>query len=264
MVLSSRWREKGMGVKVHPFAVVEKGPFSYIGPNVKIGRGVKIGTNVHIEGHTEIGENCVIRHGAAIGFPPQDVAFKGEKSFVKIGKNNTIREFVTIHRASGEGESTIVGDNNFIMAYAHLAHNVKIGSNVVIVNGAQLAGYVEVGDRAFISGLVAIHQFVRIGAYAIVGGVSRVSQDVPPFFMAVGIPLRVVGLNIVGLRRNGFSSERISIIKKAYKILYRSGLKLSEAIKKIEEELPLNEDIKMLLDFLKASKRGITLKGGER
>jgi len=261
-----------MSPRIHPLAVVEKGavieddvtiePFAYIGKNVHLHSGVYVGSSVRIDGYTEVGEGTKIFHGAAIGLPPQDVAYKGERSFVRIGKNNTIREFVTIHSATGEDQETVIGDNNYLMAYSHFAHNVRVGNNVIVVNAAQLAGFVEVGDHAFISGLVAIHQFSRVGAYAIVGGLTKVVKDIPPFFMAVGNPARIVGLNIVGLRRKKFSSERVKIIKQAYKILYRSGLSLSNAVEKIRAELPLNDDIKLLLEFIENSKRGITLKSG--
>ncbi len=258
--------------KIHPSAYVSKnaeleddieiGPFSYIGDGVILRRGVKISTCVRIEGETIIGEETEIGHGSAIGLPPQDLSFKGERSRLVIGKHNKIREFVTIHRATGEGEETVIGDNNYIMDYVHIAHNCRIGSEVVIVNMAQLAGYVEIRDYAFISGMTAFHQFVRVGEYAFVGGYSRVCQDVPPFFMALGIPLRVIGVNVVGLRRRGFSSDRIRILRNAYKLIYRQGLSLSQALEKIKEELPWNEDISLLLEFIEVSKRGITLKAG--
>ncbi len=261
-----------MNSRIHPLAVVEKGavieddvviePFSYIGEHVHLHRGVHVGSNVRIDGYTEIGENTRIYHGAAIGLPPQDLAFKGEISYVKIGKNNVIREFVTIHSATGKGQYTIIGDNNYLMAYSHFAHNVKIGNHVIVVNSAQLAGFVEVHDRAFISGVLGVHQFVRIGSYSIVGGLTKVVKDIPPFFMANGVPARIVGLNIVGLRRNKFSSERIRILSQAFKILYRSGLSLPNALERIRTELPQNDDIKLLIEFIEGTKRGITLKSG--
>jgi len=257
-------------MRVHPTAIVSKdaeieedveiGPYTVIGPFVKIGRGTWIDCFVRIEGPTEIGEGCQIFQGVAIGLPPQDFSYKGEKSSVIIGKNNTIREFATIHRATGEGKTTSLGDGNFIMAYVHLAHNVKVGSEVIIANGTQLAGYVEVMDKAYLSGLVAVHQYVRIGELTIVGGLSRVTQDIPPYMMAVGNPAKIRGLNLIGLRRHGFTYQRISILKEAYKILYRSGLNTSDALEQIEEKLPLNEDIRLLLRFIRSSSRGILKK----
>jgi len=240
------------------------GPYSVIGAEVKIGKGTVVGTSVVIEGPTQIGENCKIYHGVSIGLPPQDLSHKGERSYVKIGKNNIIREYVTIHKATGTGNVTEIGDNNFLMAYVHIAHNCKIGSHTILVNMAQFAGFVEIGDHAFVSGMVVVHQFTRIGKYAMIGGSSRVSQDVPPFLLGVGNPLSMIGVNIVGLRRKGFSNERIEIIKQAFKILYRSNLNTTQAINRIEKELPLNEDIVLFLDFIKTSKRGIVKKVGIR
>ena len=242
---------------------VSVGPYSILVGNIEVGEGTEIGSHVRIEGNVTIGKENKIASFAYIGAPPQDLGFKGEISGIKIGNNNIIREYVTIHRATGENNYTLVGDNNFIMAYAHLAHNVKLGSECIIVNAAQLAGYVEVHDKAFVSGLVGVHQFVRIGGYSIIGGVSRVTQDVLPFMMVVGVPPRVTGINLVGLRRNGFTRERIKIIKEAYKILYRSGLNLSNAVEKLKNELPMNEDIKYILEFMNNSRRGILLKAGE-
>jgi len=259
--------------KIHPSAYVsskaviedevEVGPYSYIGDGVIIKRGAVISSSVRIEGDTEIGEGTEIGHGSAIGLPPQDLSFKGEKSRLVIGKDNRIREFVTIHRATGEGEETRIGDRNFIMDYVHIAHNCRIGSDVVLVNMAQLAGYVEVMNYAYISGLVAFHQYVRVGEHAFIGGFSRVTQDVPPYLMALGIPLRVIGVNVVGLRRRGFPSDVIMTLRKAYKLIYRSGLNLSQALNRIREELPITEELKNLLGFIETSKRGITLKSGE-
>lgn len=247
--------------KIGPGVVI--GPFSYIGPWVRVGKNTRIDTAVRIEGPGEIGSNCEIFHSAAIGLVPQDLNYRGEESSFVIGSNNIIREFVTVHRATGSLEKTEIGDDNFLMAYVHVAHNVRIGSRVIIANGTQLAGYVEIHDYAYISGLVAIHQYVRIGKYAFVGGLSRVTQDVPPFFLAVGNPLGIVGVNIVGLKRHGFDTERIRILREAYRLLYRSGLNTTQAIEKIKDELPLNDEIHELLSFVEGSERGITKKVGE-
>lgn len=259
-------------IDIHPTSIVDSkaeiedgvkiGPYSVIGADVKIGKGTVIGSSVLIEGPSEIGENCKIYHSVSIGLPPQDLSHKGERSYVKIGKNNIIREFVTIHRATGEEKVTEIGDDNFLMTYVHVAHNCKIGSHTILVNMAQFAGFVEIGDHAFVSGMVVVHQFTRIGNYSMIGGFSRVSQDVPPFFLGVGNPLSMIGVNVVGLRRKGFSSKRVSILKEAFRILYRSGLNTSQAVKRIERELPLNEDISLLLNFIKTSTRGIVKKVG--
>jgi UDP-N-acetylglucosamine acyltransferase len=257
-------------IDIHPTSIIDPkaeiedgvkiGPYSVIGAEVKIGRGTVIGSSVLIEGPTEIGENCKIYHGVSIGLPPQDLSHKGERSYVKIGNNNIIREFVTIHRATGEEKVTKIGDNNFLMAYVHIAHNCIVGSNTILVNMAQFAGFVEIGDHAFVSGMVVVHQYTRIGNYAMIGGFSRVSQDVPPFFLGVGNPLSMVGVNVVGLKRKGFSSERIEILREAFKIIYRSGLNTSQAIERIKKNLPANEDISLLLNFIETSKRGIVKK----
>lgn len=254
--------------KIHKTAVVSSkaelendvviGPYCIIGDNVKIGKGTKIISNVNIEGITEIGENCTIFPFTIIGFPPQDLKYKGEPTGVRIGNNNTIREYVTIHRASVSGDGwTSLGDNNFIMAYVHIAHDCKIGNSVIMANLATLAGHVMVEDFVFIGGLVAVHQFTRIGAYAMVGGFSGVGQDIPPFTMASGPRAKLYGLNSVGLKRRGFSDETLNMLKKAYKILFRDKLSLKEALSKVKKELPQIPEIVHLLEFIEANKRGI-------
>lgn len=254
--------------KIHKTAVVSSkaelendvviGPYCIIGDNVKIGKGTKIISNVNIEGITEIGENCTIFPFTIIGFPPQDLKYKGEPTGVKIGNNNTIREYVTIHRASVSGDGwTSLGNNNFIMAYVHIAHDCKIGNSVIMANLATLAGHVMVEDFVFIGGLVAVHQFTRIGAYAMVGGFSGVGQDIPPFTMASGPRAKLYGLNSVGLKRRGFSDETLNMLKKAYKILFRDKLSLKEALSKVKKELPQIPEIIHLLEFIEANKRGI-------
>ncbi len=236
---------------------VEVGPYSVIGENVFIGDGTKIGSHVVIEGWTTIGKDCQIHHGACVGNAPQDLKFKGEKTFVYIGDNTIIQEFVTINRATGEGEETRIGSNCLLMGTVHIAHNCVIGNNVVISNHAGLAGHVTVEDRAIISGLSGVHQFVKIGRNAMVGGASKVVQDVPPFVIADGRPARVCGLNSVGLARAGLSEDVRRNLKRAYRILFRSGLKLSEAITTMEQELDSSEPVDHLLRFLRNVNRGI-------
>lgn len=257
--------------RIHPLAVVhpnaelaeevEVGPFSYIGPEVVIGPGTQIQSHVRIEGRVRIGQHNQIFHGAVIGTPPQDIHFQGEVSEVVIGDHNIIREYVTIHRATGAGQATRIGDHNFLMAYVHIAHNCQIGSHVIISNASQLGGYVEVEDYAFLSGVVAIHQFTRIGAHAMVGGLSRVNQDVPPYMLAVGSPLRVYGVNIVGLRRRGFSNDQIRTLIEAYKILYLRGGPLAECLEAIMQ-LGTSEELRHLVSFIQASRRGIVRRSG--
>jgi UDP-N-acetylglucosamine acyltransferase len=234
------------------------GPYCIIGDNVKINKGTKLISHVSIEGITEIGENCTIFPFTIIGFPPQDIKYKGEPTGVKIGNNNIIREFVTIHRASVSGDGfTTIGNNNFIMAYVHIAHDCKIGNSVIMANLATLAGHVIVEDFVFIGGLVAVHQFTRIGAHAMIGGFSGVGQDIPPFTMASGPRAKLYGLNSVGLKRRGFSDETINILKKAYKILFRDKLYLKEALTKLKKDLPQIPEINHLIEFIEANKRGI-------
>lgn len=236
---------------------VDIGPYTIIEDDVEIARGVKIGSHAWICSGTEIGEGTQVHMGAILGHEPQDVEFEKKRSFLKIGKNNKIREYVTIHRGTKEGSTTIIGDNNFLMGLSHVAHNCNIGNNVIIVNGALLAGYVTVEDNVFISGYSGVHQFVRLGKLAMIGGLARVTKDVPPYMLVKGDSL-IYSINVVGLRRAGFSEEVKSEIKKAYKTLYRMNLNVSQALERMEKELlPFNE-IKHLIEFIKGSERGIS------
>lgn len=257
-----------MANEIHPTAIIASsaeidedtniGPFCIIREGVHIRKGTKVISNAVIEGNTEIGENCIIYPFTSIGLPPQDLKYKGEKTGVKIGNNNIIREYITIHRASIGGDRvTTIGDNNFLMAYVHIAHDCKIGNYVNMANVATLAGHVIVEDYAVIGGLVAIHQFTRIGTYAMVGGFSGVNQDIPPYTITSGTPAKLFGLNSIGLKRHGFSDQTISELKKAYKMLFREKRTLKDAIKKIQEDLPYTEEIKHLIEFVQKNKRGI-------
>jgi len=252
--------------KIHPTAIispeveigdnVEIGPYAIIEGKVKIGDNCKIFPSVHIQGYTEIGENTKIFTGAIIGSIPQDLKYKGDITYLKIGKNNTIREYVTINPGTSSGEETIIGDNNLIMAYAHIAHNCKIGNNVIIANSGTLAGHVEIDDYAIIGGLVGIHQFCRIGKHSIIGGCSKVVMDIIPFIMADGHPARPYGINVIGLKRRNFSDEKIKILNSVYRIIFKSGLNTSQALKKLEEMNDC-EEIKEIIEFIKSSQRGI-------
>jgi len=253
---------------VHPRAEIEDnaviGPFCIIGEGVHIGTGTKLVSNVVVEGNADIGENCTVYPFTSIGLPPQDMKYKDEKTSVRIGNENTIREYITIHRASVSGDGvTTIGDNNFLMAYAHIAHDCKIGNHVIMANVATLAGHVLVEDHAVIGGLSAIHQFARIGAYTMIGGFSGVAQDIPPYTIASGPRAKLFGPNTIGLKRHGFSDQTISEIKKAYKILFREKHTLKEAIKKVQEELPYTDEIKYLIEFIQKNKRGICRKQGD-
>lgn len=246
---------------IHPKAIlgegVEIGPYTLIGEHVTIGEKTWIGSSCLVEGWTTIGRECRIFHGAVIGTPPQDVKYSGEESYCIVGDRNIFREYTTVHRATGEGGVTRIGNDNFIMATAHIAHNCEIGSGIVIANGSVLAGHVQVEDKAFISGLCPVHQFVRIGTLTMIGGGCRVPQDIVPYMMAAGYPLRIIGLNRVGLERHGFVDGTRKTLKNAYRILFRDGLNTSQALQKIEEDLPQTSEIQHLLQFIQASKRGI-------
>jgi UDP-N-acetylglucosamine acyltransferase len=256
-------------VTIHPTAVVDPGarigdgvtigPYTIIGPDVSIGAGTSVGSHCVFEGWTEIGPDCRITHSVCLGQEPQDVKYRGEETYVRIGARNLIREFTTVHRATGEGAETRVGDDNFIMAYVHIAHNCLVGSNTVISNLTTMAGHVTVEDHARISGVIPIHQFVRIGTHSIVGGGSRVPKDILPYIKAAGNPLRVSGLNTIGLQRAGFEQETVKILHEAYRLIYRSNLNVSQAVERIKSEVRPIPEIKHLLEFIETSDRGITI-----
>jgi len=243
------------GAKLHP--TVQVGPYAIIGPNVEIGANTKVDPCSHINGYTTIGENNVIHPSVVIGAPPQDLKFKGERSFLKIGNGNHLREFVTVHMAEGEDQYTIIGDNNLLMAYVHIAHNCKVGSNIIMSNAVTLAGHVEVFDRAVLGGFTGVHQFCKIGSMVMIGGMTKIVKDVPPFIKIDGNPARVVGLNAVGLKRNNVSKESISAIKELYKVFFRSDMNVSQIMEKWEELVdakdPLIQDFH---NFVKAATRG--------
>lgn len=236
---------------------IEVGPYSTIGADVTIGKGVKIGAFCALDGNTTIGDNCRIFTGAVIGSIPQDLKFKGEKSFLEIGKNNIIREYTTMNLGTGNGGKTKVGDNNLFMAYSHIAHDCIVANDCVIANCGTLAGHVTIEDKAVVGGLVAIHQFVRMGEISIVGGCSKVVQDIPPFSTCDGHPTKVYGLNLIGLKRTGISEENISALKLAFKFLFREGLSIPHAIEKIQKEIHETPEIKHLIKFFQTSERGV-------
>lgn len=254
-------------VTIHPTAIVENGaeldhgvevgPFSLIKANVRIGANTIIRERVTIDGWTTVGKECEIFTGAVIGSPTQDKKFKGGKSFLNIGDRNKIREYVTINPGTDEGTETRIGNDNLLMAYAHVAHDCILHNNVTLANVGTLAGHVEVFDRAIIGGLTAVHQFVKIGTLVIVGGCSKVVQDIPPFMMTDGHPVKAFGINSVGLDRAGVSKEEKRELKKAFKIIFRSGFVLKNSIKHIEAELVQTDTILTLLNFLRTSERGI-------
>jgi len=238
-------------------ANVTVGPYAVIDDKVVIGDGTIIHPHVVITGNTIIGKNCEFFQGASIGEAPQDLKYKGEDTKTIIGDGVVVRECATIHRAVGEGNETRLGNNVLMMAYTHVAHNCIVGNNVIMSNVATLAGHVIVEDRAVIGGLTAIHQFTKIGRNCMCGGMSRISQDVPPFVIVAGNPAHVSGLNSVGISRAGISMEVRKELKKAYKILYNSGLSLPDAITTMEQELDSYEEVEHFMRFLRTVERGI-------
>ncbi len=248
---------------VHPNAKlaegVEIGPYSSIGEHVTIGKDTKIAAHVVIEGWTTIGERNHIYPFSSVGMPPQDIGYKEEETSLIIGDDNIIRECATIHRATTkEDRKTVIGNKNFLMAYSHVAHDCKLGSNIIMANSVALGGHIVIEDYAIIGGIVCVHQFVRIGSYCMIGGGSAVSLDIPPYVSAAGNHATLYGLNLIGLKRRGFGEEAISNIKKAYKLIFRSGLTLEESIKKTSAEIPDAKEVRHLLNFIRGTRRGIT------
>lgn len=252
---------------IHPTAVLQPGakvgvnvrigPFAYIDEHAEIGDNCVLGSHVSVLGHTAIGEGCHLHTGAVVGGEPQDLGYKGEVSFVRVGKRCVIREYVTIHRGTKAGTLTEVGDECFLMALVHLAHNVKLQNRVIIANGTMLGGYVEVGERAFISGSVTVHQFVKIGRVAMVGGAAGLSKDVPPFCTVQSMGRNLVsGLNVVGMRRAGISSGERLAIKEAFKTLYRSGMNVSQAAAVLKDKFTAGPAAEFAA-FIEHSDRGL-------
>ncbi len=260
--------------RIHPTAVVDTqaeladsvsvGPYAVIGPHVRVAEGTTIGAHCVIEGRTTIGRDNRIFQFNSIGAVPQDMSYGGEPTELVIGDRNTIREFCTINLGTlKEDGVTRVGSDNWIMAYVHIAHDVRLGSHTVLANNATLAGHVHVGDWATIGGLSGVHQFVHVGAHAMIGFQGHVAQDVPPFLTVDGNPLTVRAVNQVGLRRRDFSAERIGVIKQMHKLLYRASLTLEQAVEQITALRSSSAsdsvaDVQVMLDFVSASKRGIT------
>jgi UDP-N-acetylglucosamine acyltransferase len=247
---------------VHPdariAANVEIGPFSVIGPQVEIGEGTWIGAHVVLDGRIRIGRKNRIFHFASLGAPPQDKKYAGEDTAVEIGDGNTIREYVTINRGTAlDAGVTRLGDENWIMAYVHFAHDCQIGSKTIFANACQLAGHVKVGDWAIFGATTLVHQHVRIGAHAFTGMGTYLDRDLPPYVTAAGNMAKPFGINSEGLRRRGFGPESINALKRAYRTLYRSGLALDEARRQLEAQRNDCPEIKLLTDFLAASERGI-------
>jgi len=254
-------------MNIHPLAYVEPGavigknatiePFAVVKKDVVLEEGVVIKSHAYIDGYTQIGAGTVIYPSASIGTKTQALKYKGEKTFVKIGKNCEIREFVTVNSSFEEGSCVSVGDNCLLMAYCHVAHHCTVGNNVVMANNVNLAGHVIVEDHAVIGGMAAIHQFARIGTHAMVGGMSRITHDIPPYMIGGGIPFKFGGLNIIGLKRRGFPLSTRKELSKAFRIVYREGLSISDALKKVEADCELIPEIKHWLHFCRTSQRGL-------
>lgn len=255
--------------EVHPSAIVHDeaalgagvtiGPWALIGPGVVIGDGTDVGPRVLIERDTTIGEDCRIFNGAVLGTDPQDLKYKGERTTLEIGDRTVIREFATINRGTSASGRTGIGSDCLLMAYTHVAHDCEIGNHVILANSVNMAGHVLIEDWVIIGGVTPIHQFVRIGAHAFVGGGSRVSQDVPPYCRAAGNPPKLYGLNTVGLERRGLSDEVRKALKSIYRLLFQSELSLTRALDQAEQDVASVPEVKHLIQFIRASERGITM-----
>jgi len=236
---------------------VEIGPYSIIGDDAVIGDGCRIGAHCVIEGKVTMGKNCQVFTGAVVGSPPQDLKYKGQESYLEIGNDNIIREYVTINPGTDEGSKTIIGNDNLFMAYSHVAHDCVIENGVRIANVGTLAGHVHIEDNVVIGGLVAVHQFCRVGRHSIIGGCSKVVQDIPPYSTCDGHPAEIYSVNIIGLKRNKTPRHIISDLKKAFKIAFFSKLSSSSVIEKLNSEFPTSSEVQYLINFIKNSQRGL-------
>jgi UDP-N-acetylglucosamine acyltransferase len=254
-------------IDVHPTAIVDPqaeletgvaiGPYSVIEANVRIGKNCRIGPHVHVASGARLAADCRVFTGAALGNPPQDLKFGGEETTLEIGERTTIREFATLNRGTKDHWKTVVGSDCLLMAYSHVAHDCVVGNHCILANSVNLAGHVVIEDWASLGGMVPVHQFVRIGQHSFVGGAFRVVKDIPPYILAVGEPMTFGGLNSVGLSRRGFSEQAIVALKRAYKVLYKSKLNVSQAVQRIREQGELTPEVQNVLAFIEKSERGI-------
>lgn len=255
---------------VHPRAQLDSGvwigPYSFIGEKVTIHKGTKIDAHVYIDGLTEVGESNHFSPFSSVGTEPQDITYKGEETLVKIGDRNNFREFLTVHRGTVKGGGkTVIGNDNYFMTYSHIGHDCFIGNETYFTNAATLGGHVTVEDYTTVGAFCGVHQFCRIGKYAFIGGFSVIDQDVLPFCRVAGMrPILIYGLNSIGLRRNGFSRERIKALKEMFKIFFYSDLNTKQAVKKIKEQFPSGEDRDEIVNFIQFSKRGVIKKVSEK
>jgi len=254
-------------VRIHPTALVdpgarfgegvEIGPFAIVGPDVIVGDRCRIGPRATLERYVRLGAGVSVGEGSLLGGPPQDFKFKDEETWVEVGPGTVIREYATINRGTAATGKTVVGANCFLMSYVHVAHDCQIGDGVVIANATQLSGHVIIEEHANLSGLVAVHQFVRIGCHAIIGGASRIPQDIPPYVKAVGNPVKLFGLNRVGLERAGFGREVLASLKHAYRLLFTSALPRAGAVAALAEEARRVPEVRRLIQFVTAARRGV-------
>ncbi|HEY2850011.1 MAG TPA: acyl-ACP--UDP-N-acetylglucosamine O-acyltransferase [Gemmatimonadaceae bacterium] len=257
-----------MSGHIHPTALIDKsaeiakdaeiGPFAIVGPHCVVGPGSVVEARATLQEYVRLGSKVVVGVGSVLGGKPQDLKFRGEVTHVEIGDNTTIREFVTINRGTSQSFKTTLGAGCFIMSYSHLAHDCHVGDGVIMSNATQLAGHVTVEDHVIISGVCAVHQFVKVGRHAFIGGMSRVQKDVPPFVKAVGSPMKLYGLNTIGLQRRGFGEDVISELKKAYRLFFRTELTVGQALERAAVELKPYDEVKLLVDFVETSGRGVT------
>ena len=255
--------------RIHPTAIVSKeaelapdvevGAFAIIGDNCRIAEGCVIAPRATLERSVVLGQGVKVGMGTILGGPPQDLKYAGEETTVEIGEGTVIREYTTVNRGTAQSFKTTVGRNCLLMSYVHLAHDCHIGNNVILSNVVQLAGHVTVEDKVIISGLSAVHQFARIGRHSFIGGMSRVSKDIPPFLKAVGNPVKLYGLNSVGLQRSGMDEDTIRELKRAYRLLFRSEMNVTQAIERVQAELEPLPEVKELIRFVEASERGVVI-----
>ena len=255
--------------QIHPTAVIDEsaaiapdvtiGAYAVIGPNVRIGSGTMIAPHVHIMRDTTLGEGCSIHHGAALGGDPQDLKYGGETTELIVGDRTVVREFVTLNRGTHANGRTVIGSDCLIMAYTHVAHDCIVGDKVVLANAVNMGGHVTIEDHVIVGGMTAVHQFARIGRHAFVGGMSAVLKDVAPYVKAAENPIKLFGINSVGLQRRGFSDETRLAIKRAFRLLFRSSLNVSQALEQARAELPDSPELRHFLEFIESSERGVVV-----